>query len=79
MRKALNQLDFAAISFENHSLRGGCGTLGADRLVAICKELSNLCKSISHPRKVETLDMILQKLELEFDKVSQFMQQKISS
>jgi PAS domain S-box-containing protein len=79
MRQALNQLDFAAIGFENHSLRGGCGTLGADRLVAICKELSNLCKSSSHPRKVETLDMILQKLELEFDKVSQFLQQKISS
>lgn len=79
MRQALNQLDFATISFENHSLRGGCGTLGADRLVAICKELSHFCKSNSHPSKVETIDVILQKLELEFDKVSQSLQQKISS
>jgi PAS domain S-box-containing protein len=79
MRQALDQLDFATISFENHSFRGGCGTLGADRLVAICKELSSLCKSNSHPNKVKTIDMVLQKLELEFDEVSQLLQQKISS
>ncbi|MFM7600963.1 MAG: response regulator [Pseudanabaena sp.] len=79
MREALSQLDFATISFENHSFKGGCGTLGADRLVAICKELSNLCKSNSHPHKVKTIDMVLQRLELEFDKVSQLLQQKASS
>jgi PAS domain S-box-containing protein len=78
MHQALDQLDFVKISFENHSLRGGCGTLGADRLVAICKELSILCKSNSDANKVKTIDIVLQRLDLEFVKVSQFLQQKIS-
>ncbi len=79
MRQALNQLDFEKISSENHSLKGGCGTLGADRLVAICKELSNLYKSISDTNRVEAFDILLQQLELEFVKAAQFLQQKISA
>ena len=79
MRSALQELDFAKIGFENHSLKGGCGTLGADRLVAICKELSYVCKSASHSSKVKTLDILFQQLELEFVKVSQFLQQRITS
>jgi PAS domain S-box-containing protein len=79
MRQALNQLDFEKISSENHSLKGGCGTLGADRLAAICKELGNLYKSISDTNRVEAFDVLLQQLELEFVKASQFLQQKISA
>lgn len=79
MRQALNQLDFAKISFENHSLKGGSGTLGADRLVAICKELSNLYKSNSDANQVEAIDIVLQQLDREFVKVAQSLQQKISS
>jgi len=76
MRQALNQLDFAKISFENHSLKGGSGTLGADRLVVICKELSTLCKLSSDANKVESIDIVLQQLDLEFVKASQSLQQK---
>jgi PAS domain S-box-containing protein len=79
MRSSLQELDFAKISFENHSLKGGCGTLGADRLVAICNELSYVCKSTSHASKVKTLDILFQQLELEFVKVAQFLQQRITS
>ncbi len=78
MRQSLTQLDFAKISFENHSLRGGCGTFGADRLVVICRELSILCKTEAHDSKVQAIDTILQQLELEFIKVSQLLKQRIT-
>jgi PAS domain S-box-containing protein len=79
MRQALEQLDFAKISFENHALRGGSGNLGADRVVAISKELSALCKSNSNASKVEDLDIVINQLEIEFAKASEFLQQKISA
>ena len=79
MRQALEQLDFAKISFENHAFKGGSGTLGADRLVAICKELSVLCKSNSQASDVENLYIVMHQLEIEFAKVSEFLQQKISA
>jgi PAS domain S-box-containing protein len=77
MRQALEQLDFAKISFENHAFRGGSGNLGADRLVAMSKELSLLCKSNIDASKVENLDILINQLEIEFAKVSEFLQQKI--
>ena len=76
MRQAFKQLDFAKISFENHAFRGGCGTLGADRLAAVCKELNYLCKLDDRPRKVEMIDIVLQQVELEYGKVSQFLQER---
>jgi PAS domain S-box-containing protein len=79
MRKALEQLDFDQISFENHSFKGGSGTLGADRLVAICKELNVLCKSNNQDSDVENVDVVIQRLELELAKVSEFLQQEISA
>ncbi len=79
MRQALEQLDFAQIGFENHSLKGGSGTVGADRLVAICKELNVICKSNSQSSDVENIDIVVYQLELEFVKVSEFLLQKISA
>jgi PAS domain S-box-containing protein len=79
IRQALEQLDFAKISFENHAFKGGSGTLGADRLVAICKELSILCKSNSDASKVDNLDIVINQLEIEFAKVSELLHQKISA
>jgi HPt (histidine-containing phosphotransfer) domain-containing protein len=79
MRQSLAQLDFARISFENHSLRGGCGTFGADRLVVICRELSILCKAEDYDSKVQSIDTILQQLELEFINVAQFLKQRIAN
>jgi HPt (histidine-containing phosphotransfer) domain-containing protein len=77
MRQALEQLDFAKVSFENHAFKGGCGTFGADRLVAICKELNVLCKSNSQASQVENIDIVMKQLELELTKVSEFLRQKI--
>lgn len=71
---ALKDLDFAKISFENHSLKGGCGTLGADRMVAICKELYTLCKSKEYVNKAEIAEILIQQLELEYIKIRQFLQ-----
>jgi CheY-like chemotaxis protein/HPt (histidine-containing phosphotransfer) domain-containing protein len=79
IKYSLKQLDFAAISFENHSLRGGCGTLGADRLVAICQQLSNVCKGNDQDHKVKEVEEVIQQLDLEFAKVSQVLKQKISA
>ncbi|WP_103668305.1 Hpt domain-containing protein [Pseudanabaena sp. BC1403] len=76
MRQALEDLDFVQISFENHAFKGGSGTLGADRIVAICKELSVLCKSNSHTSEVENMNIVIHQLDLEFAKVSEFLQQK---
>ena len=76
--KALESQDFAKISFENHSLKGGCGTMGADRVNELCKELSRLSKSNNHENKYQTVSMILKQLEIEFSKVSQAFRQKIS-
>ncbi|GBO54447.1 hypothetical protein APA_2395 [Pseudanabaena sp. lw0831] len=79
MRQAIEQLDFAKISFENHAFKGGSGTLGADRLVTICKALNVLCKSNSHASDIENVDIAMHQLELEFVKVSEFLQQTISA
>jgi PAS domain S-box-containing protein len=79
MRQALEQLDFAQISFENHSFKGGSGTLGADRVVAICKELNILCKSKNQANNVENVDIVIQQLEVELAKVSKFLQKEISA
>ncbi|PZO45129.1 MAG: hypothetical protein DCF19_01160 [Pseudanabaena frigida] len=79
MRDSLVQLEFEKISFENHSLRGGSGTLGADRLVVICKELSRVCKTDNYAGKSKDVDGVLQQLELEFMRTAQFLQQKIAA
>ena len=79
MKYSLKQLNFAGISFENHSLRGGCGTLGADRLVAICKELSHACKIQDQDSKIKGIEQVIQKLEFEFAKVAQVLKQKMSA
>ncbi len=79
MQQAFQQLDFAAISFENHSLKGGCGTLGADRMVAICKELSSLCKSSDHTSKLKIIEIAIQQLEIEYNKVYQFFHEDNSN
>jgi signal transduction histidine kinase/CheY-like chemotaxis protein len=79
MRQALKQLDFEQISFENHSFKGGSGTLGADRVVAICKELNVLCKSNNQANNVENVDVVIQRLELELANVAEFLQQEISA
>jgi PAS domain S-box-containing protein len=79
MRQGLEQLDFAQVSFENHAFKGGSGTLGADRLVAICKQLNILCKSNTQASDIENINMAMHQLELEFAKVSESLQQKISA
>ncbi len=79
IQKSFEQLDFATISFENHSLKGGCGTLGADRMVAICKELSSLCKSPDHTSNLKIIEVAIQQLEVEYNKVYQFFHQDNSS
>ncbi len=79
IHQALEIEDFVKISFENHSLKGGCGTMGADRLNVVCKELSQLCKTNNHEHKCQTVSMILKQLEIEFSKVSQAFRQKISA
>jgi CheY-like chemotaxis protein len=79
MRQALKQLDFEQISFENHSFKGGSGTLGADRVVAICKELNVLCKSNNQANNVENVDVVIQRLELELANVAEFLKQEISA
>ncbi|PZU96369.1 MAG: hypothetical protein DCE90_09960 [Pseudanabaena sp.] len=76
MKTACEQRDLAKISFENHSLKGGCATLGASRLTSICKELSQVCKTADHPSKFKTIDIVLQQLELEFLKVSEVLRQR---
>jgi len=75
---AFEQMDLEKISFENHSLKGGCATLGASRLNSICQELSEVCKTADHPSKQKTIDVVLQQLELEFSKVSQVLQERIA-
>ncbi len=77
--QALEMQDFVKISFENHSLRGGCGTMGADRVNELCKELSRLCKANNQENKCETISLVLNKLELEFSKVTQSFRRKISA
>jgi signal transduction histidine kinase/CheY-like chemotaxis protein/HPt (histidine-containing phosphotransfer) domain-containing protein len=79
IHQALETEDFVKISFENHSLKGGCGTMGADRLNVVCKELSQLCKTNNDENKCQTVSMILKQLEVEFSKVSQAFRQKISA
>lgn len=69
--------DFKQISFYIHSLKGGAGTVGANRLAAICKEINNVCKSSINSSKVETIEIMLQQLEVEFAKVTQFIQQQL--
>lgn len=75
MQEAFKQLDFEKVSFENHSLKGGCGTLGADRMFAICKDLQSLFKAQDHPSRNHLIEIALQKLEFEYDKVYQFFHQ----
>lgn len=72
IQQAFQDLDFAKISFANHSLKGGCGTLGAERITVICKELHALCKNKDHINKVEIIEMFIHKLEIEYSKVNQF-------
>jgi HPt (histidine-containing phosphotransfer) domain-containing protein len=75
MQQAFKQLDFEKVSFENHSLKGGCGTLGADRMFAICKDLQTLFKAQDHPSRIHLIEIALQKLEFEYGKVYQFFHQ----
>lgn len=75
MQEAFKQLDFDKVGFENHSLKGGCGTLGADRMFAVCKELQLLCKAQDHPSRTQFIEIAMQKLEFEYGKVYQFFQQ----
>jgi HPt (histidine-containing phosphotransfer) domain-containing protein len=70
-------LDFKQIGFYIHSLKGGAGTVGANRLAAICKEINSVCKSAIHSSKAETIEIMLQQLEVEFAKVTQFIQQQL--
>ncbi len=69
--------DFKQISFYIHSLKGSAGTMGANRLAAICKEINNVCKSAVHSSKVETIEIMLQQLDVEFAKVIQFIEQQL--
>ncbi|OIP72896.1 MAG: hypothetical protein AUK48_10870 [Oscillatoriales cyanobacterium CG2_30_44_21] len=76
MKAAFEQKDLAKISFENHSLKGGCATLGASRLTDLCKKLSDVCKIADHPNKIKTIEIVLEQLELEFLKVCQVLQRR---
>jgi CheY-like chemotaxis protein/HPt (histidine-containing phosphotransfer) domain-containing protein len=73
MRQALNNMDFEQISAENHALKGGCATIGALRLSAICKEISRINKYKLHANKYQILDALLQKLDVEFSRASKFL------
>ncbi|MBD2176609.1 response regulator [Pseudanabaena sp. FACHB-1998] len=76
MLTSLYQLDIAKIRFENHSLRGGCGTLGADRLVAICKEIQHFCKSENYVNRMQILETMIKQLEIEYDKLVDFFRER---
>ncbi|NUN64783.1 response regulator [Pseudanabaena biceps] len=77
IREYFKEMDLDKINFENHSLKGGCATMGLTRMNSICKELSSICKSTDLVSKAQTMDMILQQLELEFITASQHIRQKI--
>lgn len=79
MRESLKRMDLDKISFENHSLKGGCATMGVARMNSICQELSYMCKSPDLASKAQSIDMILQQLEFEFITASQHIRQKIYS
>jgi PAS domain S-box-containing protein len=79
MRKAFEQLDFAQISFDNHSFKGGSGTLGADRIMAICKELHVVCRSNSQASVVENVGILMHQLETEFANAAELLQQRIAA
>jgi CheY-like chemotaxis protein len=79
IQNAFLSQDFKQVGFYIHSLKGGAGTIGANRLAAICKEINNICKSAIHGSKTETIEIMLQQLEVEFSKVSQFIHQQLPS
>jgi PAS domain S-box-containing protein len=76
MLTSLYQLDIAKIRFENHSLRGGCGTLGADRLAALCKEIQYFCKCENCVNRMQILEAMIKQLEIEYDKLLNFFRER---
>lgn len=77
IQSSFSVLDFKQIVFYIHSLKGGSGTVGANRVAAICKEINSICKLPVHGSKVETIEIMLQQLEVEFAKVAQFIRQQL--
>ena len=77
IQSSFSVLDFKQIVFYIHSLKGGSGTVGANRVAAICKEINSICKSPIHSSKAETIEIMLQQLEVEFAKVAQFIRHQL--
>jgi len=85
MKAALITKDIITIETENHSLKGGSGTFGANALCNYCKELQSLCHQIRknhHPPSDEDIDKIgnlIHNIEKEYNHVSQAFQAIVSS
>ncbi|MDX2257137.1 MAG: response regulator [Pseudanabaenaceae cyanobacterium bins.39] len=77
MHEALMVFDFEGISLENHALKGGCATIGALRLSAVCNEISRVNKSSLYTNKVKILEALLQKLDVEFARADQFLRDHV--
>ncbi len=75
MQEAMQSFDLKVISIENHSLKGGCGSLGADRLVIICKSLYQLYQQPEQPNSQNQIKLMLQELEFEYQQVRQLLQE----
>lgn len=80
MESAFQARDFVKLEAENHSLKGGSATFGADRLLKLCQKLQSICRVIIKNQlkytnaDVKEISIILADIEAEYDRVAQFLQ-----
>jgi HPt (histidine-containing phosphotransfer) domain-containing protein len=80
MESAFQARDFVKLEAENHSLKGGSATFGADRLLKLCQKLQSIWRVIIKNQlkytnaDVKEISIILADIEAEYDRVAQFLQ-----
>jgi HPt (histidine-containing phosphotransfer) domain-containing protein len=67
--EAVASLDTAAVSAAAHKLKGSCGNVGAEGLMALCQKIESSGKA----SRLEELPALFQQVSHEFEEVNQML------